>query len=787
MQVSIDTLKGVAITGGPLRIKKDTIEYSADYYKTRPNAILEDLLKKLPGVQINNKGVITVDGEGVQQLLVNGKKFFGGDPLMATQNLPAEIIDKIQVYKALSDRSRFSGFDDGKRKNTINVVIKKNRRVGLFGKASTGIGTENKYNDNLSINRFNSSQQISMVAQADNTNGQNFESTSNPTGAGSISASTISLNYSDDWKKDATPNGNAFYGYHKTNIDAQNIIQTILPNNLSTNNYQRQVSKTDERNGHLNLGLEKKFDSLNSLNLHLTSSFRNSTQNSVSTTAFTYLAGNDSIYNSSNTTVGNESSSAILGTLLFMHRFKKQFRTFSLNINATTNTNNINNNNLSFNKNYSTALTDTINQRFKQSINNSSADVSLSYTEPIDKNQIIDIEYKYNFNKNNSTNVVNLFNKNTGKFDLLDSAQTNQYNFLDNSQNLNLLYKLQKTKYNLTVGSAIQTDNLKMDDITNNNLSNKNYISILPSSNFIYNVSQSKNITLDYHGQSQLPSIQQLQPTNTTNDSLIIYKGNPILKQSYSNSVSLSFTTYNTKKLHSLSTSINVSITTNNILNSLTQLPNGVQINLPINLNGSFSLNGSANYNFPLQKINSQIALASNLSYSQTPNLVNDIISYSKYSVFSQNVNFSTNALKNVDLSIGLKSSYNIIKSSLVNYGNNNYFTQNILLEAGYYTGNNWSLKTKLNYTYNSASPISGKKGIPLISANISKQLLKNKRLNSSLEVFDLLNQNTNVLRVASGNTIQDSRSNALKRYFMLKVAYNISYFNKKKKAVQQK
>ena len=189
MQSAADQLEEVTIQRPPMSVHQDTVEYNASSFATKPNALAEDLLKKMPGIQVDKNGVITAQGETVSRVLVNGKRFFSDDPKMATRNLPPDVIDRIQVFDDLSDQSKFTGFDDGNRVKTINIITKKDKRQGYFGKAVAGVGTNQNYDESLNMHRFNNDEQISLLGQANDVNKQNFTAETGPGGRGGGSAS----------------------------------------------------------------------------------------------------------------------------------------------------------------------------------------------------------------------------------------------------------------------------------------------------------------------------------------------------------------------------------------------------------------------------------------------------------------------------------------------------------------------------------------------------------------------------------------------------------------------
>ncbi|MDE3253182.1 MAG: TonB-dependent receptor, partial [Bacteroidota bacterium] len=286
MVTASNDLGNVTVTESGIRMKKDTIEVNASSFKTKPNAVAEDLLKKIPGMEVSKDGTIKAQGEQVQRVLVDGKKFFGDDPKMATRNLPPDVIDKIQVFDDLSDQSKFSGFDDGNRVKTINITTKKDKRKGYFGKLNVGAGTAGTYDENLSVNRFNGDEQLSLVAQANDINKQNFNQQSlgggrggggggrggggfgGGGGGGAASGITTigaaGLNYRSAWSNKVDAYGSYFYNNSHTAVDQQSRTQNLVTPDSSTYNDATSSSISRDENHRFNFNIEDRIDSNNS-------------------------------------------------------------------------------------------------------------------------------------------------------------------------------------------------------------------------------------------------------------------------------------------------------------------------------------------------------------------------------------------------------------------------------------------------------------------------------------------------------------------------------------------
>src|SRR5882757_2036252 len=281
MEKMSDMLQEVVVQRPPVTIHKDTVEYNAGSFTTKPNAVAEDLLKKMPGIQVDKSGTITAQGETVTRVLVNGKRFFNDDPKLATRNLPPDIIEKIQVFDDLSDQSKFSGFDDGNRVKTINIVTRRDRRQGYFGKAVAGAGTDQNYDESANFHRFNNDEQISLLGQANDINKQNFTPEGGSGGRGgrgggggggssNTGVTTVwagGANYRNSFGPKTEVYGSYFFNSQHVAVEQQDSsIKTIQgqADQDSTNTTTGNSSSIQRRENHrIYLNLEQKIDSNN--------------------------------------------------------------------------------------------------------------------------------------------------------------------------------------------------------------------------------------------------------------------------------------------------------------------------------------------------------------------------------------------------------------------------------------------------------------------------------------------------------------------------------------------
>lgn len=794
-------LQEIIIEKPPITIKKDTVEFDAGSYKTKPNAVAEDLFKKLPGVQVDKSGTITAQGEQVTRILVDGKRFFSDDPKLASKNLPPDVIDKIQVFDDLSDQSKFTGFDDGNRVKTINIVTKKDKRKGYFGKVALGAGSDEAYDNVINVHRFDGNQQISVLGQGNDINKQNFTiqdlfgssgggnrgggrgNTASSTGTGLTTTWAGGLNYRDNWSPTTQAYGSYFFNSQHVSTNGQSTSQNIITPDSSTFTNQASSSIRRNQNNRVNFNLEQQIDSNNSLIFRPNVSFQHTTSVSSRQSQYSGESGGTPIYTTKSN--GGQLNDGNNGNydLLFRHKFAKKFRTMSVSMNVTNNLNDGDGTNYAINSHFSpTAYADTLNQHILSGSKGISASPTISYTEPIGKNQILEFNYNYSYSRNTSYRHTYALNDLTSKYDRFDSLYSNDFENTYNSNRFTLNYRIQNVKYNFSLGSGIQAGSLHSINFTKSTDVGQHYINLTPTVNFQYLFTKTKNIRVNYSGRTGQPSVSQLQPILTTSDSINFSQGNANLKQQFTHSLRVMYTNFNTANQHVMFATVNASMISNDIQNSVVYLPNppyskGSQLTTPVNLSGTFNVNGYFNYGFPIKTPKSNLNFITNAGYGQNRTLVNSVSAWSRNTTLGETLSWTTNLKDNFDMNLSSATTYYIARNSLQPTQNLNYYTEVVSAEITYYTKNGWLLAADFDYTYNGSRPAGYNSSVPLLNPAIAKQIFRNKQGEIRLSVFDLLNQNTSVTRTISANSITDAKSNVLTRYAMLTFTYNLRKF----------
>ena len=795
MKTAANDLGNVTVTQSAIQMKKDTVEFTASAFKTKPNAVAEDLIRKMPGMEVAKDGSIKSQGEAVQRVLVNGKRFFGDDPKMATKNLPPDVIDKIQVFDDQSDQSKFTGFDDGNRVKTINITTRKDMRKGTFGKAVIGAGTDGNYDESVNFSKMNGDQQITVLGQANDINKQNFTQQNigggrggggggfggggfggggTPSGITTVWAG--GLNYRDAWSPKIDAYGSYFYNSPKTATEQSSNTQNILTQDSSTFNNSVSSSVSNSSNHRFTFNLEDRIDSLNSLIFRPNIAFQNSNPNSASTNITT--AGNNGVLinqSVSKSSSFNRGYNVNGSNLQLRHRFAKKGRTISLDFGFSASDNNGDGNNYSVNTFYKPFIkTDTINQHYVDSSRSVTINPTVSYTEPIGKNQMIELRYSYNYNNSTTINNTFRFDNIKQKFSTFDSLYSNSYKYTSTSNTANLSWRIQQPKFNLNIGTGLQFMNINSNNTTKNVVVKRDFVNLTPTLNFTYNYTRTKSLRIFYNGRTGQPSTSQLQPIITTTDSINFQKGNPDLKPQFTNSVRFLYTSFDPFTQRIIFATINATVTGNDIQSSIIQNPNGGKTTTYVNLGGTYNLSGYFNYGFPIKSPKSNLNLQTNLNYSQSQSLLNNISNYTRSTSLGETIKWTTNLKNNFDMNLSYSFTYNPVRNTLSTTQNTNYTTQSLAADFTVYSNDGWLFASDFDYTHYGNRAAGYNTTVFLITPSIAKSFLKNKAGELRLSCFDLLKQNVAISSTASANQLVNTRTNNLTRYFMLTFTYNL-------------
>jgi len=796
----------------PITIIDDTIQYNAGSFKTKPNAVVEDLLRKLPGVQVEKDGTVKAQGQTVNKIYVDGKEFFGSDPKIATKNLPADAVDKVQVYDKQSDIAQLTGFDDGQSEKTINLKLKQDKKKGVFGKVSAGGGTDGRYQGKFNVNSFKGARQMSVLGMGNNTNAEGFSfmdilsftggmsqmggsggnininiSSSDPNasmmGGGNNNAINTNwaggANYNNIIGKKMEIQSNYFYSRYNPVTKQQLSRQYVLPDSTY---YYNQNSQTNNLNfsNRFNLTYDYLIDSLNSIRFTPSLSWQDSRSRSVSeyeTLSEKLLRSNRGISNNFAAASGHN----FTGTLLYRKKFSRRGRTFSLSLGGTSNANDGNGNLESVNQFYNKAgnlvRTDSINQNSFSESEVTGYNTRAVYTEPVFKRSLAEISVSKNESHSLSDKVTYDYNKISGKHDLRNPMLTNNYENIYGTNTAGFRFRTQRKKYNYAMGITWQNAALKGTIKTGikDSVINKSFYNLLPNARLQYNFTKFKSLQMDYRASTNQPSVSQLQPVPDNSNPLNIKMGNPGLKQEFTHRINAHYNGVNPFRGKSFFLFSSYSFSNNKIVNYDVVDSFGRKITTPVNVDGVYNFNNDISFGWPLRFIKASLNFNTGISYSKTKQFINTVQNQIKNSSIDPSIEITRTFKDKFDLTLNGGFSFSKAKYSLQSALNNNYLTQDYGVDAGWQLPHNFYLSTEFRYTISSQRSAGFNAKVPLWNASFSKLFLKFNRGEMKMSVFDLLNENQAIVRNTNSNYIEDQNNRVLRRYFLLSFTYSLN------------
>ena len=830
-------LDEVVVQAAAVIIKEDTVEYNAASFKVKDNAVVEDLLKKLPGVQVDKDGNVTAQGKAVSRVKVNGKDFFGGDVKTATKELPANIVDKIQVIDDYGDQATVSGIKDGDPDKVINIQIKKDKNKGFFGRITAGAGTDERYQASFNGNYFNNNRQISLIGNSNNTNaslfnfggggnrgatsmmrtgmsamndmggiggmsnmmqGGNVNLLTNSSTGGISTTNSFGTNYRDQWGKRISIYGSYSYS-HKNTAQLQN---TYTQSFYVTNSYisnQDLDANTGGDSHRATFNMEYQVDSFNYLKISPAYNFSGSQATNYS--VFDYKRPDSTkTSDGSNNNLTRSNAPGLTATILYNHKFRKRGRNFSTSLTLGNSENNSTQDVTNLSYQYVPPFVGPFNnfQYIDQANTNHNNGVRFTYSEPLTKTRSLDLTYSHNLSYARN-------NRQTYNVDSVTKARTYN-NFLSNdyennfySNRIGMSVRTTQKKYNYTLGISLQPVDLKGRSLTNDSAYRPiTRMNIFPIARMVYNFSRTKALNFSYSGNATQPTFSQLQPVQDLSNPQNATVGNPDLKPAITNTFNFTYNNFNFITGKVLFTNLTVSAISNQIVNKSARLNNnGASISIPENVNGYYNVLGFYAFSRPYKNRKFVITLTGSGNYNHNINLTDSInrlgtvlvqnLALTKVIgnnlVLTQGLNFEFNYKDWLELGSGISYSLNDVKyrnasgsgpSAFVNSTSNAWtLSSNINLDI---TGT-LTLKYDLDYTINSGLAASVSRNLAVMNASLEKQLFKKKNAILKLAAFDLFNQNSNISRSVNANYITDTRTNRLTRYFMATFTYRLQKF----------
>jgi len=792
LEPNTEVIDGVEIKAEhvPMIVTKDTLSYNADAFQTQPNEVVEDLLRKLPGVEVESDGTIKAQGEEVNSVLVDGKKFFGDDPKLATRNLPADAVKTVQVFDKKSDMAEFSGVDDGEREKTINLELKADRKNGYFGSAEAGYGTDERYKGKLSLNRFNPTTQMSVIGNLNNVNEQGFtvgdyvsfmggfgRGRNNPVNIfnglsnGFVTTKAGGFNMNHDFSEKTELAFNYFVNVVDNDINGttnrENFLQgddTYLTNELTS-----QLSQSS--NHRINTILEHEIDTTQDIKLTAGLTFNNG---SLFSGNISEIIADSMLQNFSDGNYNTKGNNADLNfSALYRKKFgsvKKRILTIEGSFNNATDEllGDLDSENLLYED--AQVIEDII--LLQDIISNNSDDqyrVSLSFVEPLSFGKYLEFKYRrQNFNNDVSTEFYDILSTGNVLNSDLSNVYTRNYFF----DRYSAAFHINTDKSQLTFEGALQSSFLTGDLVLDDVKIEKDVTRFLPRINWRYELKSGQNLRLRYSTNVNVPSLTQLQPIADNSNPLSIYIGNPDLIPEYRHTLRLNYFLYDQFSFQSFFAFINMSYTKNQITNASIVDRNFVQVTSPVNVPYNFTSSGTVEFASPIKLFNLRTSIRNRVGYTNGFAFVNGIENKTNRINGNVRLTFENRKKEFLDWRIGGSYGYNINKFSESTRNNFNYSSQNLFVDFTYNHKNSWALSTNLDVNFYSAAEFGDQVTVPIWKASISKYLLKDQKGEIKFSVFDILNKNQGISRTEAFNYIENQEIISLGQYYMLSFVY---------------
>ena len=796
---AIELGEAVVIGKAPeVTVRNDTVEYNADSYKVTEGSVLEDLLKKMPGVEVDSEGKITVNGKEVKKVMVDGKEFFSDDPKVASKNLPAKMIDKLQVLDKKSDMAQMTGFDDGEEETVINLTVKPGMKQGWFGNAYGGYGSKDRYEGNAMVNRFVNNDQITFMGGANNTNNMGFSDLASTmfsgmgggggrrggfgAGSGITSSGNAGLNFSKEFKPDKlTLGGNTRYSHSDNDARSKSDRQNILPGDSSSYDNSEAMSRTKSDNFGVDFRLEWKPDTMTQLIFRPSFSLSHSMNDNFSD-ATTLDNERDTVNTNKSNNYSESNGYNLNASIDFSRKLNNKGRVFSATLsggNSDSYSDGMNRSDIVYFNQTDALKNSIIDQRSRYDNKGFNYRAYVSWVEPIGHNNFIQATYSISQRKQEA--LKNVYNQDAdGIYNVLDSAYNQSYrnNFI--SQRASLSFKSQRAKFNYTIGlnldpSYSSSENF-VGDTTLSKITRK-VVNLSPMAQFNYMFDKRTNLRIMYNGRTSQPSMTQLQPVADISDPTNITIGNPDLNPRYTNNVFIRFQQFTPEKQRAFMIMANGSYIINDIVSYTSyNQETGVKTTTYKNVNGNYSGNVRMMLNTPLKNKKFSINSMTMASFANSNGYINEEKNTNRNLILSERggIDFRSSYL---DLGVNGNIRYNATSNSLQKENNQNTFNYGAGGYTTIYLPLNFKIESDVNWSTNSGYGDGFKQNEVLWYASASKSFLKNNQGTLRFKIYDILQQRSNISRSITASYIQDSEYNTLGSYFMVHFIYRFSIF----------
>ena len=777
-----------------ISVKGDTVEYNADSYKVQESAVVEDLLKKMPGAEVGTDGKITINGKEVKKILVDGEEFFSDDPKVASKNLPAAMVDKLQVLDRKSDMAQMTGFDDGNEETVINLTVKKGMKEGVFGNAYAGAGNHGRYETNGMVNYMKDKNQFTVIAGSNNTNNAGFSDFSTNSfsgmrpprglsfgGSNGVTKATnggfnFAINTSDKFKW----GGNVNYGHTNNDVKTDTYTQNYISEGSGGDQYENKKNRGTNisDNFSADFRFEWKPDSVTKIIFRPNIRYGKNSTSQVSDYLTTHLDVNDSINWGMSDYYSNGNSTTLSGNLEISRELGKKGRVLSFRLMGGYNNldNDGYNKSSTFFKNADTK-NELIDQIFDQKNKGHNWGGYVSYVEPLKNNNFLQLTYQYK-KTYSETDKTSYNNDGFDNYTLIDTAATRKLenNFIN--QQIELNFKSVREKYDYTVGVALQPSNSENWTFSPDTAykTTNNVLNFSPVARFTYKWDKRRNLRIRYKGTTSQPSTTQLSSVPDLSDPLNITYGNPNLKPTFANNFRIEYREFNPEKASAFLVFGGFTFTTNDIVNYSSVDQQGKRESTYRNINGNWSADARIIFNRPLNNKKFSVNSMTYGQYATNNGYINAVKNTTNNTTLQESLGLEYRS----DLfDAGVRGNFKYVNTknslpgqvdrSIYNYGGN--------VNATVYLPLDFTIETDMNYSANSGYSDGFKQNEWLWNASLSKQIFKAKNGTIRFKIYDILQQRSNISQTSSTEYLRETITNTLGSYFMVHFVYRFQIF----------
>lgn len=825
----------VEATQDRVTVRGDTTVFNADAYTVTPNANAEDLIRKMPGVVVED-GNVQAQGEQVRRVLVDGEEFFGDDPTAALRNLPSEIIQEIEVYDRESDQARFTGFQDGEEERTINIVTRPGMRNGQFGRVFGGYGSDNRYAGGAAINIFDGTRRFTILGLTNNINQQNFSTEDllgvlgdgggrrggggprggGPPGGGGFrggggmsanprnylvgergglnTTNSFGLNYTDRWDGDIRVNGSYFF--NRTGNETENLLEREYLISEADNQlyFETNDSEGANANHRLNFRLEAPLTEATQITITPRLSLQTNASESVMY-GRSAVAGGTPISQFDNRSTADDLAYSASTNLLLRHRFPTRGRTISANIGLDMDgQSGDSHQELDYLYYEETGArldsTDSYSRDIDSEGRGRGVSANLAYTEPVGERSVLQINYRPSVSRSTSDQEGLRLDPETGAYTIVDSLYTSFSNRDIVRQRGGVTYRYQSERVRGSVGVDLQNEQLQYDQAGPRPFAiERSYFSVLPSANLRLNLSEGSNLNLSYRPSTSAPGVNQLRDQVDDSNPLLVTSGNPDLRPSASHRLIGRFRMTRPGAGSSFMGFLNFTTTQNYIGNAVAiagrdtlqvrgvTIEPGARYSYPVNLDGYWSARSYFTYGSPISLLRSNLNVSTGVSYSSTPSLNRGMVNRADALQLDGRFFLGSNISEDVDFSLSYGLGYSTVANTSATANDNSSLRHRGDVRMSVIPWKRLVLESNLSVSHYTGLAAGVDPTSAMLNGSIGYRFLGSERAEVRLTVNDILNQNTSVSRNVTDTYVEDRQTQALGRHVMLNLIYHVRHF----------